>query len=87
METPEVDLTDQVAVNYVLLDRSARLEHAIFGNGQPGLVQRVASIEGWRDEARAAGAKAGRKNGMVVTATFAIISIVAKVLGIPLPGI
>ena len=29
----------------VMYDRSERMEHAVFGNGQPGLIDRVARTE------------------------------------------
>jgi len=73
-------------------ERMEHLLHVVDGNGQPGLIQRVAAIEGARTEAQlsrqeagAAGARAGRKQSLIITTSLAILAIIAQALGIPLP--
>jgi hypothetical protein len=51
--SPNPHPTDQQAVNAVLLDRSERVEHALFGNGQPGILERTAALETGQDDLRA----------------------------------
>ena len=60
----------------VLYDRSERVEHALFGNGQEGLLARVARLEVSRPVV---------KGGALGTGVVALVLVVARLLGIDLP--
>lgn len=74
---PGTDLTDRELL-IVIHDRSERVERALFGNGQPGLMERMAKAEEQLDKRNRSTAAAGGIGAMVTT----IITIVATKLGV-----
>ena len=55
---PQHGLTTEEMIS-VMYDRSERFEHAIFGNGQPGLLDRVARVEEQNQKRNRVATKAG----------------------------
>lgn len=68
----------------VLLDRSERLEKLMLGNGQPGLLQRVATLEETDRQAAKAGAKAGATTGTAATMLGGLVLLILGHFGIKL---
>ena len=60
-----------------------RVENAVFGNGQPGLVAKVAALEE-RTSPTSKAAKVGAGSG--VTALALALAALLRSLGVPFPG-
>ncbi len=81
------DLTDRQLL-VLLADRAERVDHAINGNGQPGLIQDVAALKQEVDDVRdsiPSTPSATERWGVIGGVLVAVVSIGAKVLGVPLP--
>lgn len=71
------DLTEHELLLLVAHD-VAEIKEAISGNGQPGLLTRVAHLEGQGDNKTAA------KGGMIGVAASLVLALAAKLLGVSL---
>lgn len=58
----------------IMFDRSERLERAIFGNGQPGILTRMANIEGAQPSKTE---KVSLRAGLVAALTALVLAIPA----------
>lgn len=74
-ESNDIDPSDQAAVNAVLLDRSERIERAIFGNGQPGVLADVAAL-------KAANARTTQKSGGLAAAITIALTVIMQKMGL-----
>ena len=75
MERQAVEHLSDRELLMILNDRSERIEAAVLGNGQPGLVTRVAQLEG-------AGSKQAAKNGGLSALVAVAVAVVMHRLGI-----
>ena len=66
-------------------DRTKRIAHVIDGNGRPGLIERMASIEQEVDDLKESKVSRKERFGVVGVVLVASASLVARLLGVPLP--
>lgn len=75
------DLTDSQKIA-IIYDRTERFERALFGNGQPGVIQRVTALEEADKQAARAGAKAGATTGTAATMLGGLVLLILGHFGI-----
>lgn len=70
---------EQVAVIY---DRTARIEKLLLGNGQPGVVSRLTTLETQIDERDKIARKSGSVGGVVGAGVTTLIALVLQRVGL-----
>lgn len=73
--TTTIDPRDQASVNAILLERTERFEHALFGNGQPGVLADVAAL-------KSASTKTTAKSGGLSAIVAVAVAVVMHKLGV-----
>jgi hypothetical protein len=79
-------LTDR-EVLIIVADRMERLDRAVHGNGQPGLVSRLAAVEQEVDVVTRRNSPAGKTErfGIAGAVIAGGLGLIAKMLGFPVP--